>query len=110
MGRKIQVCIHVTVVTDDIIMRMDFWYSCCETDVSEIDISGVCAEFFPALEGRAIVNLQMRDTFAALQDINAAINIKPTAELLANRGVIHQASLFKTDLYSFLARINVLCM
>jgi hypothetical protein len=29
--------------------------------------------FKPALEGRAIVNLQMSNTFAAFQDINAAI-------------------------------------
>jgi len=48
--------------------------------------------FVPALEGRAIVNLQMGDTFAALLDINAAVSIEPTAELLTNRGIIHQAS------------------
>ncbi|XP_071127902.1 uncharacterized protein [Mytilus edulis] len=46
--------------------------------------------FKPALEGRAIVNLQMSNTFAAFQDINAAINVSPTAELLTNRGVINQ--------------------
>ncbi|CAH1776552.1 unnamed protein product [Owenia fusiformis] len=47
-------------------------------------------KFKPALEGRAIVNLQMSDTFAAYQDINTSVNISPTAELLTNRGVIHQ--------------------
>ncbi|XP_063803913.1 tetratricopeptide repeat protein 6 [Pseudophryne corroboree] len=41
-------------------------------------------------EGRAIVNLQMRDTFAALQDMNAALKLGVTAQLLTNRGVIHQ--------------------
>ncbi|KAM8920877.1 tetratricopeptide repeat protein 6 [Pelodytes ibericus] len=41
-------------------------------------------------EGRSIVNLQMGDTFAALQDINAAIKLGVTAQLLTNRGVIHQ--------------------
>ncbi|XP_018419983.1 PREDICTED: tetratricopeptide repeat protein 6 [Nanorana parkeri] len=41
-------------------------------------------------EGRAIVNLQMGDTFAALQDMNAAIKLGVTAQLLTNRGVIHQ--------------------
>ncbi|KAM5129116.1 tetratricopeptide repeat protein 6 [Mantella aurantiaca] len=41
-------------------------------------------------EGRAIVNLQMRDTFAALQDMNAAIKLGVSAQLLTNRGVIHQ--------------------
>lgn len=44
----------------------------------------------PALEGRAIINLQMSDTTAAFQDINASIKVKPSAELHANRGVIHQ--------------------
>ena len=47
-------------------------------------------EYKPALEGRAIINLQMSDTFAAYQDINASCNVKPTAELLTNRGVIYQ--------------------
>ncbi|XP_056402744.1 tetratricopeptide repeat protein 6 [Hyla sarda] len=41
-------------------------------------------------EGRAIVNLQMGDTFAALQDMNAALKLGVTAHLLTNRGVIHQ--------------------
>ncbi|XP_052281417.1 uncharacterized protein LOC127878913 isoform X2 [Dreissena polymorpha] len=44
----------------------------------------------PALEGRSIINLQMSDTFAAFQDINHAVKVNPTAELLTNRGVIHQ--------------------
>ncbi|XP_012943224.1 uncharacterized protein LOC101857057 [Aplysia californica] len=44
----------------------------------------------PALEGRAIVNLQMSSTFAALQDISQSINYGATAELLTNRGVINQ--------------------
>lgn len=46
----------------------------------------------PALEGRAIINLQMSDTFAAFQDIHAAITVSPTAELLTNRGVIYQVT------------------
>ncbi|XP_046576439.1 LOW QUALITY PROTEIN: uncharacterized protein LOC124284394 [Haliotis rubra] len=46
--------------------------------------------FKPALEGRAIVNLQMSDTFAAYQDINASVKVSATAELLTNRGVIQQ--------------------
>ena len=50
----------------------------------------VVAGFRPALEGRAIINLQMSDTFAAFQDISAAINVSATAELLTNRGVIQQ--------------------
>ncbi|XP_044127196.1 tetratricopeptide repeat protein 6 [Bufo gargarizans] len=41
-------------------------------------------------EGRAIVNLQIGDTFAALQDMNAALKLGVTAQLLTNRGVIHQ--------------------
>jgi len=48
--------------------------------------------FVPALEGRAVINLQMSDTFAAYQDISASIHVHPTAELLTNRGVIHQVS------------------
>ena len=47
-------------------------------------------DFQPALEGRAIVNLQMSNTFAAFQDISASVAVKPTAELLTNRGVIYQ--------------------
>ncbi|XP_031569552.1 uncharacterized protein LOC116304042 [Actinia tenebrosa] len=43
-----------------------------------------------ALEGRAVVNLQMKNTFGALLDMNAAIKISKTAELLNNRGVVHQ--------------------
>ena len=48
------------------------------------------AGFKPALEGRAIINLQMSDTFGAYQDISAAISVRATAELLTNRGVIQQ--------------------
>ncbi|ESP04783.1 hypothetical protein LOTGIDRAFT_156007 [Lottia gigantea] len=44
----------------------------------------------PALEGRAIVNLQMSNMFGASQDITASIKVQPTAELLTNRGVIQQ--------------------
>ena len=50
----------------------------------------VIAGFQPALEGRAIINLQMSDTFAAFQDINASLAVQPTAELYTNRGVINQ--------------------
>nr|XP_033809328.1 tetratricopeptide repeat protein 6 isoform X2 [Geotrypetes seraphini] len=41
-------------------------------------------------EGRALVNLQMGDTFAAFQDISAALKLITTAELLTNRGIINQ--------------------
>ncbi|KAE8587373.1 hypothetical protein XENTR_v10021951 [Xenopus tropicalis] len=41
-------------------------------------------------EGRAIVSLQIGDTFAALQDMNAALKLCGSAQLLTNRGVIHQ--------------------
>ncbi|XP_071786267.1 uncharacterized protein [Asterias amurensis] len=44
----------------------------------------------PALEGRAVVCLQMSDTFAAFLDLNAALKLKPTAELYTNRGVVNQ--------------------
>ena len=50
-------------------------------------------DYKPALEGRSIINLQMSDTFAAYQDISAAIKVSPTAELLTNRGVIYQVSI-----------------
>ncbi|KAJ7344968.1 hypothetical protein JRQ81_000918 [Phrynocephalus forsythii] len=43
-----------------------------------------------AYDGRAIVCLQMGDTFAAFQDTNAALKIITSAELLTNRGVINQ--------------------
>ncbi|XP_053125408.1 tetratricopeptide repeat protein 6 [Hemicordylus capensis] len=43
-----------------------------------------------AYDGRAIVCLQMGDTFAAFQDTNAALKIVTNAELLTNRGVINQ--------------------
>uniref|UniRef100_A0ABM5FAT0 Tetratricopeptide repeat protein 6 isoform X2 n=1 Tax=Pogona vitticeps TaxID=103695 RepID=A0ABM5FAT0_9SAUR len=43
-----------------------------------------------AYDGRAIVCLQMGDTFAAFQDTNAALKIITNAELLTNRGVINQ--------------------
>ena len=46
--------------------------------------------FKPALEGRAIVNLQMSNAFGAYQDISGSINLGPTAELYTNRGVINQ--------------------
>ena len=57
----------------------------------------------PALEGRSIINLQMSDTFAAFQDINAAVKVNPTAELLTNRGVIHQVTLGEVTLDYWLA-------
>lgn len=43
-------------------------------------------------EGRAIVNLQMSNLFGALQDVNASIKIKSSAELHTNRGVINLVS------------------
>ncbi|XP_078682864.1 uncharacterized protein LOC144917111 isoform X2 [Branchiostoma floridae x Branchiostoma belcheri] len=46
--------------------------------------------FKPALEGRAVVNLQMSNTYAAWVDINDAVKIGPSAELYTNRGVINQ--------------------
>ncbi|XP_078601975.1 uncharacterized protein LOC144876496 isoform X1 [Branchiostoma floridae x Branchiostoma japonicum] len=47
-------------------------------------------KFKPALEGRAVVNLQMSNTYAAWVDINNAVKIGPSAELYTNRGVINQ--------------------
>ena len=49
-----------------------------------------CTGFQAALEGRAVINLQMSDFYAALQDINASIDVCRTAELYTNRGVIYQ--------------------
>uniref|UniRef100_A0A8C6W6P1 Tetratricopeptide repeat domain 6 n=1 Tax=Nannospalax galili TaxID=1026970 RepID=A0A8C6W6P1_NANGA len=43
-----------------------------------------------AYEGRAVVCLQMSNSFAAIQDINTALKINTTAEFLTNRGVIHE--------------------
>ncbi|XP_069883006.1 tetratricopeptide repeat protein 6 isoform X2 [Dipodomys merriami] len=43
-----------------------------------------------AYEGRGVVCLQMGNNFAAMQDINAALKIKTTAEFLTNRGVVHE--------------------
>uniref|UniRef100_A0A663DXZ1 Tetratricopeptide repeat domain 6 n=1 Tax=Aquila chrysaetos chrysaetos TaxID=223781 RepID=A0A663DXZ1_AQUCH len=43
-----------------------------------------------AYDGRASVCLQMGETFAAFQDINAALKLTTTAPLLTNRGVISQ--------------------
>jgi tetratricopeptide (TPR) repeat protein len=40
------------------------------------------------LEARSIVNLQMSNFGGALKDISKAIGVKPSAELLTNRGVI----------------------
>lgn len=57
--------------------------------------------FKPALEGRAVVNLQMSNTFAAFQDICESIKVSPTAELLTNRGVINQVILRVISLYKW---------
>ncbi|XP_077179273.1 tetratricopeptide repeat protein 6 isoform X2 [Paroedura picta] len=43
-----------------------------------------------AYDGRAIVCLQMGNTFAAFQDINTALKVTTNAEMLTNRGVINQ--------------------
>jgi len=53
-----------------------------------------------AYEGRAIVNLQMSNLFGALQDVNASIKVKQSAELHTNRGVINlvRASLLRSCL------------
>ena len=51
------------------------------------------ADYAPLYEGRAIVCLQMSDTRAALKDMNEALRLRgsgSSAELLVNRGVIHQ--------------------
>ncbi|XP_051871501.1 uncharacterized protein ttc6 [Pristis pectinata] len=47
-------------------------------------------KFQDAYEGRAVISLQMNNTFGALQDINAALKICKSAKLLTNRGVISQ--------------------
>jgi len=46
--------------------------------------------FKSAYEGRAVVNLQMGNTFGAFLDINKALKIEASAEFLTNRGVINQ--------------------
>lgn len=104
---KFIIIIIVVVVTIIIIICVIFLFPCligntwcdCENwplsskvfhwvtaKVSHFYLSG----YKPALEGRSVINLQMSDTFAAFQDINAAVRVNPTAELLTNRGVIHQ--------------------
>ncbi len=60
------------------------------TDVCHLSFVVSITEYQPALEGRAIINLQMGDTAAAFQDISASIRVKRSAELLTNRGVIQQ--------------------
>jgi tetratricopeptide (TPR) repeat protein len=45
-------------------------------------------------EGRSIVCLQMSNMDAAMKDINRAINLKPSAELFVNRGVINQVRIY----------------
>ncbi|XP_038263522.1 tetratricopeptide repeat protein 6 isoform X4 [Dermochelys coriacea] len=52
-----------------------------------IDIDPKC---HIAYDGRAVVCLQMGDTFAAFQDTNAALKLTINAQLLTNRGVINQ--------------------
>ncbi|XP_067388344.1 tetratricopeptide repeat protein 6 [Emydura macquarii macquarii] len=52
-----------------------------------IDIDPRC---HVAYDGRAVVCLQMGDTFAAFQDTNAALKLTTNAQLLTNRGVINQ--------------------
>ena len=69
----------------------------------------LCLDYVPALEGRAVVSLQMGNLFGSLLDITAAIKVhqlhlnifcisvlyvqlSPSAELYTNRGVIHQVS------------------
>ncbi|XP_043405341.1 tetratricopeptide repeat protein 6 isoform X1 [Chelonia mydas] len=52
-----------------------------------IDIDPKC---HIAYDGRAVVCLQMGDTFAAFQDTNAALKLTTNAQLLTNRGVINQ--------------------
>uniref|UniRef100_UPI00398E5DDC uncharacterized protein ttc6 isoform X3 n=1 Tax=Pristiophorus japonicus TaxID=55135 RepID=UPI00398E5DDC len=46
--------------------------------------------FQDAYEGRAVINLQMNNTFGAFQDINAALKTSESAKLFTNRGVISQ--------------------
>ncbi|XP_057307156.1 uncharacterized protein LOC130645247 isoform X1 [Hydractinia symbiolongicarpus] len=43
-----------------------------------------------ALEGRALVNLRMQNTYGAFLDINNALKIGKSAELLTIRGVVNQ--------------------
>lgn len=54
-------------------------------------------DYIPALEARAIISLQNSNTFGSLLDINRAISLKPTAQLLTERGVIHQ---YMKDMYN----------
>jgi len=43
-----------------------------------------------ALEGRALVSLHMGNTFGAFVDMNAAVKLCQSAQLLTNRGVVNQ--------------------
>nr|XP_009669207.1 PREDICTED: tetratricopeptide repeat protein 6 [Struthio camelus australis] len=51
---------------------------------------GIDPKCHAAYDGRASVCLQMGETFAALQDTNAALKLTTTAPLLTNRGVVNQ--------------------
>ncbi|XP_031684552.1 uncharacterized protein ttc6 isoform X3 [Oncorhynchus kisutch] len=56
------------------------------TVAAEID-----SKCWKAFEGRAVINLQMGNTYAAFQDINMALKHHPVSDqLLTNRGVINQ--------------------
>eukprot|EP00063_Salmo_salar_P075225 XP_014050060.1 PREDICTED: tetratricopeptide repeat protein 6 isoform X1 [Salmo salar] len=63
------------------------------TVAAEID-----SKCWKAFEGRAVINLQMGNTYAAFQDINMALKHHPVSDqLLTNRGVINQFMGDKTN-------------
>lgn len=62
--------------------------------------------YVPALEGRAVINLQMGNLFGSFLDISSAIKISPTAELYTNRGVIHQVQKYHPS-HAILQCVNI---
>lgn len=60
-----------------------------------------------AYEGRAIVNLQMSNLFAALQDVNASMKVKASAELHTNRGVVSLVGSAYKYFLSFLYQLGL---
>ncbi|XP_047128697.2 uncharacterized protein LOC101237560 isoform X1 [Hydra vulgaris] len=65
--------------------HMKAWY--LFSRALEIDPNCICA-----LEGRALVSLQLNNRFEALCDLNNAIKLKKSPELLTNRGVVNMVS------------------
>ena len=62
-----------------------------------------------AYEARAVICLQMKNIDASFQDINKALKISNSAELLTNRGVIYQVYilLFTRFIYCYLPGLYI---